>query len=296
MSDKIIKKDEREEIFESAKDVSNALPTSYIISESRIIVDEFNSYLKEKEQYDFLTNWKKKNDAPNMRETEALIEFMAKFTDEEEWLDKGSKQNREYLAEMLKKDQLSPKSPLNHCSVTVLFNNISMLAIKKILAHRLVGLTISDKPYNLPAFSFWIPPSFEADAKLSGAYGEIFAQLNVIKNQLVNRMKLWEIKDNEEVKKKVQDMSRLFPWGLQVTAGITAGLGTWRHLLKLCANQGSDDELRYTFLFLGKKLKERYGNVFQDMILEDAVGKKFGMDTLLSAPSAWKAFNIGFKL
>jgi len=170
-----------------------------------------------------------------------------------------------------------------------------MFFTKSILQKRLIGLTVTEKAYHLPKFNYWIPPAFETDPKLMVAYSHLFNQMNDIKNKVFESLKLWETKDNDEIRKKVQDVSRIFPLGAEVNCGITAGLGTWRHLLSLSTDFAYDDESRYVFLFLGKKFKERYPAVFQDMVLLDGAGKEFGLDTLNSSHDAWKLFKFSFR-
>lgn len=274
--------------------VYNKLPTTYIVSETKCNLDECRLYWKEINST-METDLKKANDGCKVKDTELFVEIMSKISDSEEWIDKTKSTNFEYVFEILKKDKLSPNSPLNHCSVSVLFNNVSILFNKNLLSNRMIGLNVTEKSYNLPKLNYWIPPTFEIDPKLMTAYSHVFNQLDEIKNKIFENLKLWETENNEEIKKKVQDVSRMFPLGAQVNCGVTAGLGTWRHLLYISTDFNYDDESRYTFLFLGKKLKERYPSIFQDMVLQDAAGKEFGLDTLNSSHAAWKLFKFSFR-
>jgi thymidylate synthase ThyX len=273
---------------------TNVLPVSYIVSETRCNLDEWRAYWKETNST-METDMKKTNDGHKVKETELFVEMMSRVSDEEEWVDKSKTKNMDYIFELLKKDKLSPNSPLNHCAVSVLFNNVSTLFVKKLMQHRLIGLNITEKSYNLPKFNFWIPPVFETDPKLMVAYGQIFTQLNDIKNKIFEKLKLWENKDNDEVRKQVQDVTRIFPQGVQVNCGATAGLGTWRHLFYVSTDFLFDDETRYVMLHLGRKMKERYPAAFQDMVLQDVSGKEFGLDTLTSGHDAWKLFKFSFR-
>lgn len=272
----------------------NILPISYIVSETRCNLDEWRAYWKES-QSTMENDMKKANDGQKTKDAELFIEMISKVSDEEEWIDKSKTKNFDYILEILKRDKLSPNSPLNHCSVGVLFNNVSMLFVKKLLQQRLIGLNVTDKSYNLPNLNFWIPPVFESDPKLMVAYGHIFTQLNDIKNRVFENLKLWENQNNNEVRKQVQDVTRIIPQGAEVNCSATAGLGVWRHLFYSCTDFLNDDEMRYVLLFLGKKMKERYPAVFQDMVLQDAAGKEFGLDTLTSSHDAWKLFKFAFR-
>lgn len=273
---------------------NNKLPVAYIIAETKTNTDELREYLASINS-SIENNMKMSNNGLPVKDLEAFIEIISKLTDEEEWLDKSKIPNKQYIANIIKKDEFSPNSALNHSSATVLFDNVSMLFVKKLLQQRMVGLVVSDKAYNLPSFSFWIPPSFETDPKLMIAYAQVFSELNTIKNKLCENMKLYEISNADELRKKIQDISRIFPWGLQVNCGITAGFGTWRHLFHLCTDFHIDDEQRRVFLFLAKKMKSRYLSIFQDMVIEDVSGKQFGIDTINSHIDAWKLFRIKFK-
>ena len=272
----------------------NILPTFYVVSETKCVLDEWRNYWKDTNST-MEMDMKKANDGQKVKDAELFIEMVSKVSDEEEWIDKSKTKNFEFIMEILKRDKLSPNSSLNHCSVGVLFNNVSMLFVKRVLQHRLVGLTVTDKTFNLPQLNFWIPPVFETDPKLMVAYGQIFSQMNEVKNRVFDTLKMWDIKNNDEVRKVVQDVSKILPQGAEVNCTISAGLGTWRHLFHISTDFLYDDETRYVMLFLGKKMKERYPAVFQDMVLCDVQGKEFGLDTLTSSHDAWKLFKFNFR-
>lgn len=272
----------------------NGLPSSHIIGETKMVPEGLRTFLHEIEDTTFEKEWKKRNDEDQVSPSEALVEMVARFTDEEEWVE-DNQRNHDYLAMLIEKDKFSSNSLMNHGNVTVLFNNVSMLFVKKVLEYRSLGLQISDKPRNTLKMGFWVPPSLNEDNRIKEGYAQVYANLNDIKNGLINEMGIPELEDPEEIKSRLADVSRIMPWGSQVIAGMTAGLGTWRHLFYQTADWDVDSEIRFVFLHLAYKMKQRYGNIFQDMVVINRAGDTFGFGTILSSLDAWTDYRIHFK-
>ena len=195
---------------------------------------------------------------------------------------------------LIGKESESYNSPFDHSTVTVLFNNVSMMMVKNILEYRLNRLIISESARPVLKMGFWVPPAIETNENYKAAFSQVFANLNEIKTKFFESMDLANL-SNDEIHKKVADVSRIYPWGTQIICSMTAGLGVWRKLFELCGTFQADEELRFVFLHLAYKFKNRYQNVFKDMVLMNKNEEIFGFDTVVSSLDAWKDLKIHFK-
>jgi len=271
----------------------NGLPSSHIIGETKLVVEGMETFLHEIDDQNFETTWKKVNQNEKINAAEAVIEYMARFTDIEEWVE-DTQPNSEYIKRLIQKEDESCNSPFDHSTVTVLFNNVSMMLVKSVLEYRLNHLIISESARPVLNMGFWLPPAMESNENYKEVFSQIFANLNDIKTKFFESMDLANL-TNEEIHKKVADVSRIYPWGTQIICSMTAGLGIWRNLFKLAGSFNADPELRFIFLHLAYKFKNRYTHVFQDMVVMNAEGETFGFDTVISSLDAWKYLKIHFK-
>lgn len=270
----------------------NGIPSSHIIAESKTVVDGLKTFLHEINDPEFEKEWKKRNQ-DSVNPSEALIEFVSRFTDDQEWID-DTQVNKDYIAMLLKRENDNLSSLFDHSTVTVLFNNVSMLFIKNLLEYRLNSATINSKTAPVMRMGFWVPPVVEDNLQLQTAYSQVFANLNDIKTQWLKSMDLAKSKP-EDIERMIRDVSRIYPWGTQVVASATCGLSTWRKIFKLCTDFSTDSEIRFVLLHLAYKFKKRYPSVFQDMIVLDDKDQVFGIDSIVSSTNIWKTLKIGFK-
>lgn len=268
----------------------NGVPSSHIIAESKTVVDGLKTFLHEINETDFETEWKKRNQG-SVNTAEAVAEFASRFTDNEEWIE-DKQNNNDYIKMLLKKNELN--SPLDHSTVTVLFNNVSMLFVKHLVECRLNNSVINSKESPVLKMGFWIPPTVEDNIQLQHAYAQVFANLNDIKTQWLKYFDL-KNKSPEEINSIVHDVSRIFPWGTQVISCMTCGLHSWRQLFSLCSDFNVDSEIRFVLIHLAYKFKKRYPSCFQDMRVLDKDGNKYGIDSIVSSTDIWKGLKIDFK-
>ena len=270
----------------------NGIPSTHIIAESKTVVDGLQSFLHEINNPDFKDEWQKRNQE-SVNPVEAVIEFVSRFTDDQEWID-DQQTNADYMKMLLKQEEHNMRSMLDHSTVTVLFNNISMLLVTRLMELRLNVATVNSKTAPIMKMGFWMPPGIENNPQLHTAYSQIFANINDIKNQWFKHFDISNL-SSDEIEQVVNDVSRIYPWGSQVIACLTCGMSSWRQLFKLCTRYQEDPEIRFILLHLSYKFKKRYPSCFQDMIVTDASGKTFGIDSVVSSADIWKDLKIEFK-
>lgn len=270
----------------------NGIPSTHIIAETKTVVDGLQTFLHETNDPDFEQEWKKRNQK-SINPCEAVVEFANRFTDNEEWIE-DTQPNKEYIAMLLKREDNNLHSMLDHSTVTVLFNNVSMLFVKQLLELRFNSATINSASSPIMRMGFWVPPTVEDSPELQTAYSQVFANLNDIKTQWMKALDIAN-RSPEDIEKIVRDVSRIYPWGTEVIACATCGMGSWRKLFKLCTDYAADPETRFVVLHLAYKFKKRYPSLFQDMIVLDDQDQTFGIDTIVSSADIWRTLRIGFK-
>ena len=270
----------------------NGIPSSHIIAESKTVTDGLKSFLHEVNMPEFENDWKKRNQG-SINPAEAVIEFVSRFTDDDEWV-QDIQDNKNYLQMLLENEEHNMRSMLDHSTVTVLLNNVSMLLINRIMELRLNIATINSKTAPILKMGFWMPPSIEDNPQLHTAYSQIYASMNDIKNEW---FKFFDVssRSDDEIKHIISDVSRIYPWGSQTIACVTCGMSSWRNLFRLCTKYQEDAEVRFVLLHLAYKFKKRYPSCFQDMIVVNAAGTTFGADSIISSTEIWKELRIDFK-
>jgi hypothetical protein len=253
----------------------NVVPIPYIIAESFPIESSIRGYFTTVGKNSFFTDLEEKNQGKDNKvgALEKTLEVNGNVLGELGSSD--TKNNKEYLL------KLGNKSALDHSTITVLFNNISLGCIQSLREYELHYAI--DKEEIKEELKFWISPGY-ATQELMLMFRDLFGRFNNLKKNLVEKFKITDKKELE----------RVYPLSAATNCVYTTGIEKWKELLVAGTAFNENSECRYVLIELAKLFKARYPNAFIGMCLIDKDLKTYGMDTLKSGADAWQFYRIIF--
>lgn len=264
-------------------EAQNNLPESFVISETKINTQTVDRLIKAITGKEWAAVWKKRNLNDTPSDAEKLPEVVAEVTNVNP---NANMSTVDYNKALCANDI---NHLYEHTHVTVAFINVSKNFVFSLRDMNGV-VTVSDLPTK--DVVFWVPPCvLEKDAN-AVEYGNIL-------NDSVGRIdKLWKnvAKDSTDHEFKVkQAMDSLMPGCASVNCVATCNIHAWKEIIFRNTQLWSNDESRYTFLHLIRNLKIRYPSIFTEIVVEDANGQQFGLDTINATPYAWKGLRLAKK-
>lgn len=269
--------------------VTNNLPTFYIVSDTKINPQTLERFLKDSGKESILKNWNNSNKDQQVSSLEQHIEIMARVYG----ISNSDLKNDEFLKEVLKNPSLTYL--LDHASITVMFNKVSLNFLMLLLRLRLDNTNFINEKTTLDELGFWLPHLLDKKENKAFAlqFASGFSKIAKSMEELANGFGYEDLKEEAPPYAEIvrQIINRLTPISSQINVGLTCSVRAWRNMIIMGANFASDEELRYIFLHLSKEMKRKYFGVFQDMKLENDKGERLGLDSLRSDES-WFNFQI----
>jgi len=270
-------------------DVTNNLPESYIVGETKLNAQTFERFLKESGKTSILDEWNKKNSEQTVSGLEQHFEFLSRVYG----MVDGEKTNDEALKDIISNPSL--QYIFDHGQINIMFKNVSMNFMVLLLRLKIESLQMINERISLEEMGFWLPPVLDdkANKDLSIKYAGVYAVTSNKINELLDEINYESIKqETPAVAETIRSIfTRLMPISSQINLGLTCTVRGWRQLILMGGNFSSDDELRFVFMHLARDMKKRYYGVFQDLSLEDEKGQRLGLDTLRNE-GAWKKYQI----
>lgn len=265
--------------------VENDMPQAFIIAETKLNTQSVESAVLATNDKKWSDELKKRNLNVTLTDIEKLPETIAELT--------GNFQNSKNLStEEYNKIMVSygADNPLfKHITATVSFVNVSR-DFCFLFREFAGGLTVSDM--NRKEISFWVPPAIMVDEQMAVQYGTVINDLG----QKIEALRNQAFKSKLDTPDKiVQAFDSLYPDSVAVNAVATGSISDWKNFILTNAQFQSPDESRYIFMHLARTMKMKWATLFYDVVVEDTAGKQYGLDTVNSAPMAFKALRLSIK-
>jgi thymidylate synthase ThyX len=259
--------------------IKNIIPTFHIISETKLCEDGIRSFFNSIDPR-FFTNLDEKNKA-KVSDSEKLVECVGNICN---YLHSGKTNgNKEYIAIVNKYFS----ELCCHTSVTIAFNNVSQTFIDKL--HRMhAKLEIHQRELGKEQLKFWLLPTYEDDEELAYRFAQLFESYGTLKSTLESDLS----KKNKTTAKDNESIKRLLPNTYALDAVVTTNLQVWKDIIIKYTNLSYDDEIRYILLFLTKMFKQKYSNLFEDLVLVDKSDNIIGVDSLKVDGKIWRECKI----
>jgi hypothetical protein len=114
--------------------------------------------------------------------------------------------------------------------------------------------------------------------------------------QKIEKMREEAFKSSIDTPDKItQVFDNLYPNSVSVNAVATGNLVDWKKFVLNYAQFHSLDESRYILMNLVRQMKLKWASLFYDIVVEDAQGKQYGLDTITTSPTAFKALRLSIK-
>lgn len=260
--------------------IKNVIPTFHIIAESKINEEGIRAFFS-KSKPDFFTNLEEKNKI-KISDGEKLIEAVGNVCDVLH--SERTKNNKEYLSYV----NSHANEMLNHTFVTVAFNNVSQTFLDKM--HRMhAKIEIHQRELGKEELKFWLLPTYDDDKDLAFRFAELFESYGTLKVKLETDL---ASKKERVEEKDLECIKRLLPNTYALDAVITTNILVWKELMIKYTDLQYDDEIRYILLFMAKAFKQKYANVFQNIMITDQTGNTLGLDSLKTDGKIWRVSKV----
>jgi hypothetical protein len=264
--------------------VENDMPQAFIIAETKMNAQSTDSAIEAIFKKKWSDEWKKRNMNSNMTDMEKIPESIAEITGK--YVNNKKVSTEDYNKSML--PFITEENIFSHVVITIAFVNVTR---DFCFSFRDFGgkMTVGDVGNDI---TFWVPPSVSVDEKLSVDYGMALNDLG----QRIETMRASAFKNKLDAPEKInQVFDNLYPNSISVNAVATGTLVDWKKFILSHAHFHSIDESRYVLMNLARTMKMKWSSLFYDVVVEDAAGKQYGMDTISSAPLAYKALRLSIK-
>lgn len=261
--------------------IKNVIPTFNIIAETKLNEEGFRAFFSNIKP-NLFTSFEEKN-RTKVSDIEKLVESIGHTC--EILNSDATNNNKEYINYILKTEP----DILNHCVVTIAFNNVSQTFIDKL--HRFhTKMEIHQRELSNEELKFWLLPTYEDNEELALKFAELFQSYGTLKNTLENDLKK---NASRNVNKDLECIKRLLPNTYALDAIVSSNIITWRNMCIKYTDFQYDDEIRYIFLFLAKTFKQKYQNVFNNVICIEQNGTLLGLDSLKTNGKIWRTVKLG---
>jgi hypothetical protein len=264
--------------------IENRIPRTYIISETKINEDTFDSALRDLGFPKYTKEWKEKNKGVRISDVEKIPEFLVKAIVKSE----HKLNNAEACLGLVANESIF----LKYSEATVFFKDISYNAATSISSDNIKSYEMVKSGIDKEKISFWVPGSIEKSKAAMIDFGLTFEDVQKRINIIIEEFEKRNASDEEMamVKQKALD---LLPRAVQIDAIINASMSEWREMLLRYTQPGRDDELRYIYLHLFRDMKRRYPSLLQDLVLQNITNREiFGADTLDAQETIWQDFRV----
>lgn len=243
-------------------------PKTYIVSLGEGFDPNFYDFLKDNQ-----IKWRPD---PNVSFLENIYEFAGRLC-YESWekedgtfanknLTKVREGNDKYLDNIL---SVKHGSVLEHGGIVILFNNVSRVFTHELVRHR-AGTAMSQTSGRYVRYDnikFWIPPSlkkvehtiFHAIQNIETAIGSMSYDL------YINDPKL----SFNEKKKLTSALRRITPNGIANNILFSFNGRSLRHVFQMRSSEHAEEEMRFIFNPLIKRMKEKLPNLLQDISVDE---------------------------
>lgn len=253
-------------------------PQVFILSYTKVDKDEFDKALSAMGA----GNWKTdaNNDADLMAEFAGKLCYMSFDTALNENLTKtGSRNNKDYVQKAIIENKHG--SVLEHCSVSMLFLNVSRVLTHELIRHRAgTAVTQLSGRYVLSKeFEYYVPECIKDHKIAFDKFIEAMDASQKFHRELVEIVGLKEMDNFTKKKEFTSALRRVLPNGQASAILFTANHRALRHIIQERTKGGAhaaEEEIRVVISELAGKLKERFPNIYDDMELaEDKVEWNF---------------------
>ncbi len=147
------------------------------------------------------------------------------------------------------------ESVLEHSTITIQFDNVSIGFSRELNRHRLISVTEKSTRYvTEKEFNFVFPPTTNPNE--FSEYEETVKDIKAVYTWL------------RSLKVPAEDARQILPLGIATQLVVTANFREWRHILKLRTRKESHWEMRYVMRNLLKDLQKKIPVIFDDIYVE----------------------------
>lgn len=159
-------------------------------------------------------------------------------------------------------------SVLEHSNFSFIFADVSRVFTHELITHR-VGTAKSQESLRyvrLNNISAYFPMVFEGDAGATELFEKTISDLEIFQKFFGQYFKLDDEKDFGRKKRITSAMRRLLPEGVATTIGWTANGRTLYNVIQRRTSPHAEEEIRVVFNQVAEILRERYPNLFGDLV------------------------------
>lgn len=251
-------------------------PSIYIISQPRINwleVDQFLGEYDPSSEFDFDTD---ATDSESLAEFGGRLCYMSFNTDNNDNITKTIKRsNLDYL----QKSIIANKhfSVLEHSNISILIDNISVLATHELVRHRIASYSqLSGRYVRTADIGFYIPTCISEDPIALGLFLEALEHTHQYYLKLVNHFGLDEEQDFGRKKTVTSALRRLLGQGRASKILVTANIRAWRHMIEIRTSEHAEEEIALVFRKIFTALKAEHPAFFDDAVISDKGEVIFG--------------------
>jgi thymidylate synthase (FAD) len=167
-------------------------------------------------------------------------------------------------------------SVLEHVNFNFIFADVSRVFTHELITHR-VGTAKSQESLRyvrLDKLSAYFPMIFEGDEGATRVFEKTLEDLEVMQKFLGQYFKLDEEEDFGRKKRITSAMRRVAPEGVATTVGWTANGRTLYNVIQRRTSPHAEEEIRVVFNKVAEIVRERYPNLFGDLVPQEAGNEK----------------------
>jgi thymidylate synthase (FAD) len=214
---------------------------------------------------------------PNVSFIENLHEFAGRLC-YESWSINGEYENlnitktrsgnKKYLNNIL---NVGHESVIEHGGpLVILFENVSRLFTHELVRHRLNSYSQTSGRYvRTNDVKFWIPPDIAENPEAVKLYKDVIEYLEKKQKELNDIFDIENINDFHTKKVLSSSFRRLLPNGLANNILVSCNHRAMRHMILMRTSEGAEIEMQVVFRRLAHDMKERFPNIYQDIVQND---------------------------
>ena len=243
-------------------------PKVFLVGETSVCQDGLQEYLDH-----INTEWR-----PESSNLEVLPEVMGRIC-YRSWepgmnpnVTKVRQGNKKYL------DNIKAQkhgSVLEHVTFSFILANVSRVFTHELITHR-VGTAKSQESLRyvrLNNISAYYPIAFENNESSAAIFTDVVSKLEDVQKSLSALYDLDNEKDFDRKKKVTSAMRRLAPEGVATTIGWTVNGRALYNVIQLRTSPHAEEEIRFVFNQIAEIVRERYPNLFADLVPQE-IGEK----------------------
>lgn len=176
--------------------------------------------------------------------------------------------NKEYLGNIIKQGHFSV---FEHGGpLTLLFANVSRVFTHELVRHRTgCGYSQTSGRYvRSDDIGFWMPPVIAGNTKAAAIFKRVIEFSEAAQKELAETFDIDALPFHEK-KQLTSAFRRILPNGQANHILMSVNHRAMRHILTMRSSEGAELEIRNIFRTLGLDLKQRFPNIYQDMIVSE---------------------------